>query len=73
MANCAEPDSVPSLSVSPGESANQPLPGAVEALSEMVAEGLDVVIWLGTDVMRFAERLAWVSPSLLVVAEPSPH
>lgn len=37
-----------------------PLPGAVEALAEMLKEGLDVVIWLGNDAELFGDRFAWV-------------
>jgi hypothetical protein len=39
---------------------DEPLPGAVEALFEMVAEGFEVYLWLGNDVYVLAQRLKWV-------------
>jgi hypothetical protein len=51
---------VPSIMVEPSGDSDDPLPGAVEALREMVQEGLDVYLWLGNDVYVLAQRLQWV-------------
>ena len=51
---------IPSIMIEPSGDKDDPLPGAVEALREMVQEGLDVYLWLGNDVYVLAQRLQWV-------------
>lgn len=55
---------IPSIMIEPSGDKDDPLPGAVEALREMVQEGLDVYLWLGNDVYVLAQRLQWVTTHL---------
>jgi len=55
---------VPSKDSSGADLPSQPLPGATEALSEMIDENLDVHIWLGSEISLFTQRVEWVKEYL---------